>query len=123
MFSTHQNCCCCGSVLRPFDTFQVISGAVNLGLQQKNYFFKWVQPVVRHRLTYIKMFVLTSSLRKTMLTSWHFGAGGDILGQKHVFLTKKMRKTGIILQNSQDPSKGRNVAWLTSERVLNNVML
>ena len=58
-----------------------------------------------------------------MLTSWHFGAGGDILGQKHAFLTKKMQKTGIILQNSKDPSKGRNVALLTSERVLNNVML
>ena len=38
-----------------------------------------------------------------MLTSWHFGAGGDILSQKHAFLTKKMRKTGIILQNSKDP--------------------
>ena len=62
----------------------------------KKYFFKWVQPAVRHRLTYIKMFVLTSSLRKSVLTSWHFGAGGDILGQKHAFLTK-IRKTGIIL--------------------------
>ena len=51
----------------------------------KSYFFKWVQPAVRHRLTYIKMFVLTSSLRKPMLTTWHFGAGGDILGQKHAF--------------------------------------
>ena len=59
----------------------------------KNYFFKWVKPAVRHRLTYIKMFVLTSSLRKPMLTTWHFGAGGDILGQKHViFFTKKMRR-------------------------------
>ena len=58
----------------------------------KNYFFKWVQPAVRHRLTYIKMFVLTSSLRKPMLTSWHFGAGGDILGQKHAFLTKTCEK-------------------------------
>ena len=46
----------------------------------------------RYRLTYIKMFVLTSSLRKPMLTSWHFGAGGDILGQKHAFLTKKYEK-------------------------------
>ena len=27
-----------------------------------------------------------------MLTSWHFGAGGDILGQKHAFLTKKSEK-------------------------------
>ena len=56
--------------------------------------FKWVQLAVRHRLTYIKMFVLTSSLRKPMLTSWHFGAGGDILGQKHVvfFFTKKCEK-------------------------------
>ena len=27
-----------------------------------------------------------------MLTSWHFGAGGDILGQKHAFLTKKCEK-------------------------------
>ena len=51
----------------------------------KNIFFKWVQPAVRHRLTYIKMFVLASSFRKPMLTSWHFGAGGDILGQKYAF--------------------------------------
>ena len=57
-----------------------------------------------------------------MLTSWHFGAGGDILGQKHAFLTKNA-KNWILLQNSKDPSKGRNVAWLTSECVLNNVML
>ena len=64
------------------------------------------------------MFVLTSSLRKPMLTTWHFGAGGDILGQKHVF-EQKMRKTGITLQNSRDPSVDRNFAWLTSERVLN----
>ena len=27
-----------------------------------------------------------------MLTSWHFGAGGDILGQKHAFLTEKCKK-------------------------------
>ena len=54
-------------------------------LQQKFIFFKWVQPAVRHRLTYFKMFVFTSSLRKPMLTTWHFGAGGDILGQKHAF--------------------------------------
>ena len=27
-----------------------------------------------------------------MLTSWHFGAGGDILGQKHAFLTEKCEK-------------------------------
>ena len=58
----------------------------------KNIFFKWVQPAVRHRLTYIKMFVLASSLRKPMLTSWHFGAGGDILGQKYAFLTEKCEK-------------------------------
>ena len=54
-----------------------------------------------------------------MLTSWHFGADGDILGQKHTFLTKKIRKTIIILQNSRDQSKSRNFAWLTLERVLN----
>ena len=54
--------------------------------------FKWVQPAVRHRLTYIKMFVLASSLRKPMLTSWHFGAGRDILGQKYAFLTEKCEK-------------------------------
>ena len=52
-------------------------------LQEKFYFFKWVQPAVRHMLTYIKMFVSTCSLRKPMLTTWHFGAGGDILGQIH----------------------------------------
>ena len=63
----------------------------------KKYFFKWVQPAVRHRLTYIKMFVLTSRLRKPMLTSWHFGAGGDILGQKHAFLTKKNAKNWIYI--------------------------
>ena len=73
----------------------------------------------RHGLTYIEMFVSTSSLRKLMLTSWYFGEGGDILAQKHAFLTKKMRKTGIIFQNSRHPSQGRNFAWLTSERVLN----
>ena len=68
---------------------------IGLVLQQKKkkyIFFKWVQPAVRHRLTYIKMFVLTSSLRKPVLTSWHFGAGGDILGQKHAFFDRKMRK-------------------------------
>ena len=27
-----------------------------------------------------------------MLTSWHFGAGGDILGQKHEFLQKNKTK-------------------------------
>ena len=54
-----------------------------------------------------------------MLTTWHFGAGGDILGQKHAFEQKKMRKTGITLQNSRDPSMGRNFASFTSERVLN----
>ena len=54
-----------------------------------------------------------------MLTTRHFGAGGDISGQKHAFLTKKMRKTGITLQNSRNPSMGHNFAWLTSERVLN----
>ena len=58
---------------------------------KKNISFKLVQPAVRHRLTYIKMFVLTSSLRKPMLTR-HFGAGGDILGQKHAFLKEKCEK-------------------------------
>ena len=53
-----------------------------------------------------------------MLTTWHFCAGGDILGQKHAF-NQKMRKTEITLQNSRDPSMGRNFAWLTSEHVLN----
>ena len=61
-------------------------------LPPKSIFFKWIQPAVRHRLTYIKMFVLTSSLRKPILTSWHFGAGGDILGQKHAFSTEKCEK-------------------------------
>ena len=27
-----------------------------------------------------------------MLKSWYFGAGGDILGQKHAFLTEKCEK-------------------------------
>ena len=54
-----------------------------------------------------------------MLTSWHFGAGGDILGQKYAFLTEKMRKTGITLPNIKIPPMSRNFAWLTSERVLN----
>ena len=57
-----------------------------------------------------------------MLTSWYFGAGGDILGQKHAFLIKKKkkkskkkgkkkkRKTVIIL---------RSIKWLTLERALN----
>ena len=53
-----------------------------------------------------------------MLTSWHFGGGGDILGQKHVF-DQKMRKTGITLQNSRNPPMDHNFAWLISERVLN----
>ena len=53
-----------------------------------------------------------------MLTSWHFGAGGDILGQNMLF-DRKMRKTGITLQNSRNPPMGRNFAWLTSEHVLN----
>ena len=63
------------------------------------------------------MFVLASSLRKPMLTSWHFGAGGDILGQKYAFLTEKCEK--LELQNIKNPPMGRNFAWLTSERVLN----
>ena len=53
-----------------------------------------------------------------MLTGWHFGAGGDILAQKHAFYIKKMRKTGITLKNSRDPSMGRNFAWRTCERIL-----
>ena len=61
-------------------------------------------------MTYIKMFVLTSSLRKPTLTSWHFGAS---------FFDRKMENTGITLQNSRNPPMGRNFAWLTSERVLN----
>ena len=66
------------------------------------------------------MFVLTSSLRKPVSISWHFGAEGDIFGKKkRRFFDQAMRKTGIILQTSKDPSKGRNVAWLTSERFFN----
>ena len=76
------------------------------------------KPVVRHRLTYIKMFVLTYSLRKPTLTSWHFGAGRDNVGQK-CFFGRKMRKTRITLQNSRNPPVGRNFAWLISKRVLN----
>ena len=52
--------------------------------------FKRVQPTVRHRLTYITLFVWISSLRKAMLTSCYFGAqGGGDVWSKHVFLTKK----------------------------------
>ena len=36
-----------------------------------------------------------------------------------MFFDQKIRKTGITLQNSRDPSMGRNFAWLTSEHVLN----
>ena len=87
---------------------------------RKNYFLKWVQPAIRHRLACVKMFVLNSSLRKLMLTSWHFSGGGDILGKKKkCFFDYKMRKTGIILQDNIALSKGRNIAWLISERVLN----
>ena len=82
----------------------------------KKYFFRWVQPAVRDRLTYIEMFTLNSSLRKP---SCHFGVGGDILGQKTCFFDRKMRKTGITLQNSRNPPVGHNFTWLTSEHVLN----
>ena len=44
-----------------------------------------VQPAVRHLSTYIKMFILIPSLRKPMLTSWHVGAGEDILDKKTCF--------------------------------------
>ena len=53
-----------------------------------------------------------------MLTSWHFRASGDILGQNMLF-GPKMLKTGIALQNSIDSSMVRNFAWFISERVLN----
>ena len=33
-----------------------------------------------------------------------------------LFFDRKMRKTGITLQNSRNPPMGRNFAWLTSER-------
>ena len=46
----------------------------------------------RHKLICIKLFVLTSSVKKPMLTSWQFGACGDIFGQKHAFLTEKNQK-------------------------------
>ena len=55
-----------------------------------------------------------------MLTSWHFGAGGDTLDQKHAFSTKNA-KTGITLQYNRDQSVGRYFTWLTSERVLNKI--
>ena len=87
-------------------------------LQQKKVFFQVGPLVVCYRLTYIKMFALTSSLRKPMLTSWHFGAGGDILGQNMLFWPK-IAKNWNTLQNSRDPSMGRNFTWLTSECVLN----
>ena len=64
--------------------------------KEKRIFFKWVQPAVLHMLTYIEMFVLTSSLRKPMLTSWHFGAGGDILGP--CFLTKNAKYWNCIIK-------------------------
>ena len=56
-----------------------------------------VQPAVRHLSTYVKMFVLIPSLRKPMLTSWHFGAGQDILGQKNTFFNEKSLKTGKVI--------------------------
>ena len=40
------------------------------------------------------MFVLIPSLRKPMLTSWQFGAGQDILGQKKHVSNEKSLKTG-----------------------------
>ena len=46
-----------------------------------------------------------------MLTSWHFDAC--------FFFDRKMRKTGITLQNSRNQRIARNFAWLTSERALN----
>ena len=52
-----------------------------------------------------------------MLTSWHFGAGGDILCQKHAYWTEKCEK--LELHYSRNPPMCRNSAWLTSERVLN----
>ena len=40
-----------------------------------------------------------------MLTSWYFGAVGDILGkQTCCFDQTEMRKTVIILENSRGPS-------------------
>ena len=50
-----------------------------------------VQSAVRHLSTYIKMFILIPNLRKPMLTSWHFGEGQDILGQKKIFNEKSLK--------------------------------
>ena len=46
---------------------------------------------VRHLSTYTKMFDLILSLGKTMLTSWHFGAGQYILGKKNNMSFMKYR--------------------------------
>ena len=53
-----------------------------------------------------------------MLTSWDFGAGGDILGRKHAFLTKKCEKLELHYKTVES-SMDRNFALLTSEHVLN----
>ena len=58
-----------------------------------------VQLAVCHSSTYIKMFVLIPSLSKPVLTSWHFGAGQDILGQKNIFLTKtRWKRVKVIFE-------------------------
>ena len=44
------------------------------------------------------------------MTSWHRGAGGDILGQKHAFFLPNIAKNWNFITNSRDPSMGRNFA-------------
>ena len=68
-------------------------------IKRSRLFFKMVQPAVRHLSTYIKMFVLIPSLRQLMLTSWHFGAGQDILGQKSFFsMETRWKRENVIFE-------------------------
>ena len=45
----------------------------------------------------------------------------EIFLVKNMLFDRKMRKTGITLQNIKNPPVGRNFAWLTSERILNKI--
>ena len=86
---------------------------------KKIFVFKQVQPVVRHRLTYqnVRIDLLFKETNVDKLAFW---CGRRYFGSKtYFFIDRKMRKTGITLQNSRNPPMGRNFAWLTSERVLN----
>ena len=63
----------------------------NLALSPLSVIDLKVQYAVQHLLTYIKMFVLMCRSRKIIVPSWQFGAGRNILGQKHDFC-QKLRK-------------------------------